>query len=92
MSRYIAVLNANKIPTNLPTTNSNELTGLVTTVNTVFSSISRHITPDAVTRWLNKPEEQLPSAEKPIDLSGLIRLVDFVGRLTNQKGAHHAHA
>lgn len=50
------------------------------------------LAPQAVTQWLAKPDEQLPHADQPIDLTGLNRLIDFVDRLTNREGSHHALA
>ncbi len=47
------------------------------------------LTPSAVTDWLHA--DQLPPPERPIDLGGLDRLVDFVKRLTSE-GHHHATA
>ena len=47
---------------------------------------------DAISVWLDKPDSQLPTADDPIDMSGLDRLVDYVERLTNTSGVHHASA
>jgi predicted glycosyltransferase/ActR/RegA family two-component response regulator len=48
--------------------------------------------PAAIGEWLDKPDAALPGASAPIDLLGLKRLADYVARLTNEKGIHHATA
>ena len=46
----------------------------------------------ALSDWLQKPSDRLPSAAVPIDLDGLDRLIDYIEHLTNEQGTDHATA